>query len=242
MTMPDAPGAETSPTWSFGQFSRPCRWLQKFTISRLVRSFGTYQPVTLAGSVLAAGDRGCVERWLMMERVLSGADAGSVLDLGCAEGYFTRRAAAAVNGIALGIDGDIRRVTVAQSIASYEGISGVGFLHAQIAPEFVAKLPMFDVVIFLSVLHHVMSADGVDAARRLMQILRTRTIKRLIFDMGQSNETQFDWAKTLPPMEPDPVVWIADFLIQCGFSSIEVLGQSEGYQRLHRRALFAATP
>jgi SAM-dependent methyltransferase len=241
VTPHEAPGREAEPSWNFGRFSRRSAWLQKFTIARLARSFGTYQPVTLDGAVLAEGDRGCAARWQLMESAFARFDVASVLDLGCAEGYFTRRAAAK-NCVALGVDGDIRRVTIAQSVAFYEGASGVGFLHARIDPAFVAKLPRFDLVIFLSVLHHVIGEQGMDAAHRLMQAVRSRTVKTLIFDMGQSNETQFAWARTLPAMEPDPAAWIADFLRRCGFSSVQMLGESEGYQRLHSRALFMAAP
>jgi SAM-dependent methyltransferase len=229
-------------SWSFGRFSRRCSWLQKFTILQLVKSFATYQPVVLNGRELKSGDRECADRWQIVEKIISSGNIHNVLDLGCAEGFFIREAASQKKCIALGVDADIRRVTVAQSIASYEGIIGAAFLLANITPEFVRRLPEFDVVLFFSVLHHVMYERGLDEAQKLMNAIRSRTRKKMVFDMGQSNETEFSWAKVLPSMDPDPTTWITQFLRDCGFSSVEVVGESEGYHRTHRRILFVATP
>jgi len=229
-------------SWSFGRFSRRCSWLQKFTILQLVKSFATYQPIMLNGRALKSGDRECADRWQIIDRIISSGDMHNLLDLGCAEGYFIREAASQRKCIALGVDADIRRVTVARSIASYEGIIGAAFLLAYITPEFVQQLPEFDVVLFFSVLHHVICERGLDEARALMNAIRSRTRKKMIFDMGQSNETEFAWAKVLPSMDPDPTTWITQFLKDCGFSSVDVVGESEGYHRTHRRILFVATP
>jgi hypothetical protein len=81
-----------------------------------------------------------------------------------------------------------------------------------------------------------------DEARRLMQVIRSKTTKKLIFDMGQSNEVDYVWARVLPAMEPDPPTWIAEYLKDCGFSSVEILGETDGYYQVHRRTLFIATP
>jgi SAM-dependent methyltransferase len=231
----------TNDGWTFKTFTPGTLWLQKFTLSRIVKSFATYQPIILDGRELRRGSRACADRWRLIERVIAESDSESVLDLGCAEGYFVREAAKRKR-VALGVDGDLRAITIGQTLASLERISGAAFMHAVITPKLVRQLPQFDSVIFLSILHHVFNELGAEDAREMMEAIRTRTRKRLIFDMGQSNETTYPWAKILPPMEPDPGTWISHFLRQCGFSAVEVVGESEGYNQAHARLLFAATP
>jgi O-antigen chain-terminating methyltransferase len=172
---------------------------------------------------------------------LAGLDAGSFLDLGCAEGYFVMQAARR-GWIALGVDGDLRRLAVAQNVALCDGLSRAGFLHGSITAGFVRKLPCFDVVLFLSVLHHVMCEQGVSGASELLRAIRSRTGMRLIFDMGQSNETTYDWAPLLPRMDPDPATWITGLLESCGFSSVRIIGETQGFMGAHPRHLFLAEP
>jgi hypothetical protein len=113
-------------------------------------------------------------------------------------------------------------------------------MYAHITPEFLAKLPTFDTVIFLSVLHHVMYEHGVDYAREFMKLIRQKTAKFLIFDMGQSNETGMQWASILPDMGPEPHLWIADFIRSCGFVEVTKVGETDAYQSNVRRAVFVA--
>jgi SAM-dependent methyltransferase len=214
-------------------------WLQKFTTTRLLRSFSTYQPVEMWGKQIAAGGRDCEGRWRHIAEIISSSSASSMLDLGCAEGYFILKAAQQ-GCVALGVDGDLRRLTVANDVALLQEIQGAGFVYAQITPEFVRKLPQFDVVICLSLLHHIMGIYGIDHARELMQAIKTRTRLKLVFDMGQSSENHLDFSKRLPPMEPDPETWIAGLLTGCGFSSVNVLGESRGFQGVSQRSLFVA--
>ena len=233
--------SETSEGWTFKPLAPGTRWLTKLILSRLVKSRGTYQPIILNGRVLRQGGRDCVARWSVIDSIMVETDSQSMLDIGCAEGYFVRHAAKH-GRVALGIDGDIRSITIAQSLALLEGLSGAAFMHLFITPEIVRSLPQFDTVIFLSVLHHVLTDRGPDEAHKLMQAIHSATRKRLIFDMGQSNETTYPWSKILPPMVPDPASWISQFLLDCGFSSVQVIGQSDGYLQAHPRLLFVATP
>ena len=115
-----------------------------------------------------------------------------------------------------------------------------GFMYAHIIPEFLSKLPTFDTVIFLSVLHHVMYEHGVDYAREFMKLIREKTAKFLIFDMGQSNETGMKWACLLPDMGPDLHAWIAEFICSCGFSEVIKAAETDAYQSNVRRAVFVA--
>ena len=211
----------------------------RFALRRLVKQVQPYHPVSMDGKLLSGGERECSDRWRVIKDVLTqGAD--TVLDLGCAEGYFVSRAAKEYGCFALGIDADIRRLTVAQDLNLINRDEYAGFMYANMNMEFLRKLPQFDVVIFLAVLHHVMYEHGVDYAREFMRGVRAKTKKTLVFEMGQSNESSMNWASQLPDMGPEPHEWIKDFLLSCGFSEAQKVAETDAYHSNSRRGLFVA--
>jgi O-antigen chain-terminating bifunctional methyltransferase/kinase len=215
--------------------------LHRFVIHRLINQLEPYHPISMEGKLLAAGERQCSDRWAVISEVLSeGPD--SVLDLGCAEGYFVSRAAEEYGCFTLGVDADVRRLTIAQELNVINKSNRAGFMYANISPEFLRKLPPFDVVIFLAVLHHVIYEHGVDYAREYMKCIRDKTRKALIFEMGQSNETSMHWATLLPDMGSDPHAWMTEFLMSCGFSKVAKVGETDAYQSKSRRGVFVARP
>jgi SAM-dependent methyltransferase len=224
------------------KFSAASRVIQRCVLKLLIRSYQVYQPVTVAGECWRRGERSCLDRWAMIGPQLSRHGIGSVLDLGCAEGFFVRQAASVTGCFALGIDADIRRLTIAQMASFLDEAHNVGFMLARITPDLIDRLPQFDAVFFLSVLHHVMSEHGEDHARNLLCRIRLKTRIMLIFDMGQSDETVQPWAKLLPAMGDSPDRWIAAFLRSAGYSVVETLGETAGYQGSGRRTLFLALP
>lgn len=213
----------------------------KFAVRRLVRQVQPYHPVSMNGEVLSTGERACSDRWRVIGEVLA-QGAESVLDLGCAEGYFVSRAAKEYGCFALGIDADIRRLTVAQDLSLLNKNERAGFMYANMSMEFLRRLPAFDVVILLAVLHHVMYEHGVDYAREFMTCIRAKTGKALVFEMGQSNESSMNWAAHLPDMGPQPHDWIKDFLLSCGFSEVKKLGETDAYRSNSSRGIFVARP
>lgn len=227
-------------TWTFGRFSGWVRLLHRLFILQMMKSFYAYQPIMFGGRIYKKGDRECAERWNLIEAELRATDCKSLLDVGCAEGYFVRQAATKLNCIAIGVDGDFRRVTLAQNLVNYDGLENASFMLGKIHPRFIEKLPATDGVIFCSVLHHIIRERGLEEARSVMRAIRTCTKRVLIFDMGQSNETQYPWAKELPKMLPDPETWISSFLADFGFQDIRVLGETAGYVGTYSRLLFVA--
>ena len=223
------------------KFPAHLSFLHRSLVKKLARSFETYQPVFIGEDRIGAGARACVDRWEHIEQVIESTGATSLVDLGCAEGYFVQKAA--MRGcIALGVDADIRRLTVAQNTSVLNGVDGAGFLYGRITESLVRRLPAFDIVLLLSVLHHVMYEHGIDKAKSLMSAVRDRTRLGLVFDMGQSNETAHEWAALLPQMAPDPETWIARFLSDLGFSKVSVIGVSDAFENPVRRLLFLCTP
>lgn len=216
--------------------------LYELALRRIARSYSPYQPVSIKGKPICPGERKHSDRFAVIRNVIESTGAKTVLDLGCAEGYFVAQAAAQCGCIALGIDADVRRLSLAQASVTLNRVKGAGFMYGELTPEFVQRLPMFDAVFFMSILHHIMYERGVEYALEYMKGLRAKASKFLIFDMGQSDETENTWASLLPDMGSNPHFWVKQFLESAGFSKVEKLTESDSYQGFAKRALFCLTP
>ena len=216
--------------------------LYKLALRRIARSYHPYQPVSINGKPICPGERKHSDRFAVIRNVIESIGAKTVLDLGCAEGYFVEQAATQCGCIALGIDADVRRLSLAQASVALNRVQGAGFMYGELTPEFVRMLPMFDGILFMSLLHHMMYERGVPYALEYMKELRAKTSKFLIFDMGQSDETENAWASLLPDMGSHPHLWVQQFLESAGFSKVEKLADSDAYQGSTKRALFCLIP
>lgn len=217
-------------------------FLYELALRRIARSYSPYQPVSIKGKPICPGERKHSDRFAVIRNLIESMGAKTVLDLGCAEGYFVEQAAAQCGCIALGVDADVRRLSLAQASVTLNRVKGAGFMYGELTPEFLRMLPMFDAVFFMSILHHIMYERGVEYAREYMKDLRAKASKFLIFDMGQSDETENAWASLLPDMGPNPHLWVKQFLESAGFSKVQKLTDSDSYQGSAKRALFYLTP
>jgi cyclopropane fatty-acyl-phospholipid synthase-like methyltransferase len=215
--------------------------LYKRAVRRLAKSYSPYHPIFLGAKRIAQGERACVDRWETIAAHMRATGAKTLLDLGCAEGFFVQQAAKS-GCLAVGVDADVLRLSLAQAAATLNRVQGAGFIYAELTPKFIDSLPAYDVVLFLSVLHHIMYEQGVGPAREYMTRLRAKVGQFMIFDMAQSNETRHAWASLLPDMGADPHAWIAEFLRSAGFQSVEKIGETDSYQGPVRRALFRIAP
>jgi SAM-dependent methyltransferase len=116
------------------------------------------------------------DRWATIAANLRAAGAKTLLDLGCAEGYFVQQAAKC-GCLAVGVDSDVLRLSLAQASATLNRVQGAGFIYAELTPEFIDMLPTYDAVLFLSVMHHIMYERGVDYAREYMRRLKPKVGK-----------------------------------------------------------------
>ena len=105
----------------------------------------------------------------------------------------------------------------------------------EIAP---AKL---DIVLFLSVLHHFMRQHGSDYCREVLSIIRTKTNKVMIFDMGIESEL-LDWDKELAGIDEEPSEAIAELLRSAGFSRVGLICHSAARRDRVTRPMFRALP
>ena len=104
------------------------RLLQELHYRVLIRSFSLYQPVYLHGKLVKKGDRDIFDRWQMIKKEIASSNVKSIVDLGCAEGFYVIQAAKECNCIALGIEASPTRIMVAQNQLVFEKTSSAGFL------------------------------------------------------------------------------------------------------------------
>jgi len=148
----------------------------------------------------------------------------TVLDLGCSGGYFSFNVAPVAKRV-VGVDGDRDVIEQNVALASQKCIDNIIFLNASLTQQFIAALPEFDIVLFLSVFHHMLTASDAydwnseasrnEAFNTLLVIRRKARV--LVFEMGYPDEG-YDWSPKLPPMEPDPVTWIINNVFGNEFS------------------------
>jgi len=217
-------------------------FLRKISAKILLKSYPNYQPVFQEGKLLEGGDRNCLDRWPLIKKEIEDNNIKSVIDLGSAEGFYVLRSAKECGCFAIGVDADIRRFCIAQDQLSLERIVPAGFVFGVIDNDMLEKIPSFDMVIFLSVMHHMMYDKGEEYCRNFMKALRKKINKVMIFEMGQSNELKNKWAKLLPDMGENPHEWIREFLLSAGFSSVTKIGESDSYKKDQNRAIFSVKP
>ncbi|MCD4705354.1 class I SAM-dependent methyltransferase [bacterium] len=223
-------------------FKKIPKFLFKIYSKKLIKSYKRYQPVFYDGQLIEIADRDCIDRWNLIKKEIINYEVKTLVDLGCAEGFYVLQSAKEFNCFSLGIDADFSRIAIAQNQIISERIVPAGFMFAIMDEDFLDKLPQFDLIVFMSVMHHIMYTYGEDYSRKILNKIRKKTKKCMIFEMGQSNETKNGWSKSLPDMGDNPHQWIKNFILSTGFSKVEKIGESSSYKKDQKRAIFKAIP
>lgn len=126
------------------------------------------------------------DKWTLIERELPDVP-GSLLDIGCNEGHFTRKAAE--NGwCAWGIDDLAHPVEFATEQARAQGLSNALFAQGQLTPEVARRLPSFDVILMVSTFHEIFQVFGPDLAYRMFDDLLAACRQKMIFEPASTND------------------------------------------------------
>jgi hypothetical protein len=197
-----------------------------------------YEPVEIGGRRFD-NVRETDTRWQAVAATLREYDVRNVLDVGCAEGWFVRRAATDLNCFAIGIEATDVGV-VGELARLYDRAERMATVRAFMTPEAIRALPKFDAVICMSVLHHVVRAFGVPSAEQFLRALASRVDKVFIFEIGTADESS--WAAFLPELGQGQDVFVRDLLERCGFHHVRVIAASPAYHREVERFLFIAEP
>jgi SAM-dependent methyltransferase len=198
----------------------------------------TYQPVEIGGKRFA-NVRDTDERWRAVAEVLRQHGVRNVLDIGCAEGWFVRRAAADLNLFAVGIEATDVGI-VGELARLHDRVPRAAVARAFVTPEAIRGLPQFDAVLCLSVLHHVIRGFGLGVAERFLQVLATRVSKVLVFEIGTAGESS--WTEFLHEQSQGQEAFVRQLLERAGFRNVRVIAESAAYHREVQRLLFVAEP
>ena len=208
---------------------------------RILRPRRLYEPVEIGGRRYAE-KREAELRWQGVAAAIRQYAAGNLLDIGCAEGWFLRRAAMEFGCFAIGVEADDRRVLLGEIARLHDGAARIAVLKATLTPEDIQKLPACDIVLCLSVLHHVIRRGGRAEAEKFLHAIATRTKKALLFEMGTSDETELAWTSELPQMPAGQQQFVEEMLGACGFLNVRVIASTPGLKGDVPRLLFAAEP
>lgn len=152
----------------------------------------------------------------------------SLLDLGCSGGYFGFSLAESISNY-FGLDGDQELIVRNEAIARRAGLNHIHFEYGQITPKRIQKLPHFDVALFLSVFHHIITASEAydwnkQNSWRPIEILAAiaEKVDVIIFETGYPDEGH-EWCERLPGMLPTPQAWVKTTLLEAGFVKVDII-------------------
>jgi len=224
---------------------RPARMALARALLRLafqaIRPKRLYEPIQLGGRKFHE-KRETDARWTAIAEIVREYKVRNVLDIGCAEGWFLRRAAEDFGCFAIGVEAGNRRVLLGEIARLHDGVERIAVIQADLKPADIRNLPICDLVLCLSVVHHVMREGGVAAAEEFIRALATRTHKALLFEMGTSEEVELSWTKVLPEMPEGQEAFIRSLLHGSGLTNIRVVAITPGLKQDASRLLFAAEP
>lgn len=202
---------------------------------------GFYHPV-IFGKRTYAGKRNCDDRWAVIHGIMQEYNPDSVLDVGCAEGWMLREINKEFGCFTLGIDGLSNRVLTGELSRLRDDVPFLSIMKKKLEPDDMHKLPKFDVIICLSLVHHIIKIKGVDAGREFVAGLRDRTNKALVFEMGSSDEKLMKWHGNMPEMEHGQDRFMTEFLESAGLQNVRKVGEGASTKRDSHRVIIVGEP
>ncbi|WP_052502941.1 methyltransferase domain-containing protein [Brucella anthropi] len=194
-----------------------------------------YQPIWGRPDLSASRSRGCEDRLQQLLTVYSKVSnllgrPLRVLDLGCAQGYFSH-ALSDAGAEVCGVDYLAENIAVCRAIAQERGDKRIVFKCDRVE-EFVQSIAMdeYDLVLGLSVFHHMVEAKGITFVIDCLNVL-ARKSECCIFEFA-TNVEPVHWASAQPANVEDLLV---------GFSYIHLLAQHETHLSEYKRPLYFAS-
>jgi hypothetical protein len=181
--------------------------------------------------------RQCEDRLAIIRTHLP-ANSRNMIDLGSNSGFYLFRLAE-LGLICHGLERDAELVYFTNLGNYLLNGKGISCECGKLDLAYIQGMPDYDVILCLSLMHHIILEDGMETAEEILRGLARKTRHVLFFEMGQSNEIAADWSADLPAMEPNPEVWIWEWLKRCGFQEVIRIGSS---RTTVARYLFCAYP
>lgn len=207
------------------------RWGEALQV-RLMMRYGihAYQPDpfgTLKSARVDRDARGTEKKWRLLESHLPEIPY-SALDVGCNIGYFSFKMAQAGADHVIGFETERGPILVADKLKILGRVGNVGFLVHRITPENIELLGEYDVILFLSVFHHLVYAYDLDVAKGMLKVLLSRTRRTLFFETGQGDQEFGRMARAMPRVsKEDAGAFIEDLLGECGAGHVTKIGETD---------------
>ena len=199
-----------------------------------------YEPISISGRLVEGSKRDWKDRWQSIEKVIKKYDVETILDVGCAEGFFIKKAAQDYHCFSLGIEMNDERLKLGELTRLYEGSNNYAVIRAKLDPLAIKKLPKMDVILCLSVVHHIIKSDGLNEGLSFVKALLEKTNKAFIFEIGTADEKSF-FGK-MPNMPMGQEVFVRKFLEDAGCKNIRVLNKTMSIKKDSTRLMFVAEP
>jgi len=199
-----------------------------------------YEPVSISGRLVEGSKRDWKERWSAIKKVIGKYEAETIMDIGCAEGFFLKKAAEEYDCFSIGIDMNEERLKLGELTRLYDGAENYAVIKASLNPSKIRKLPKVDVILCLSVVHHIIKSNGMSLAISFVQELVKKTNKAIVFEIGTSDEKSF--LGRMPNMPDGQEFFVKKFLEDAGCKNISILNESKSIKKDSIRLMFVAEP
>lgn len=168
-----------------------------------------------------------------------------ILDLGCSGGYFSFQLAKVARKV-IAVDGDKEVIERNKSLQVELGISNIEFICAPITEGLIDAVGAVDVVLFLSVFHHMLTgSDAYDWNTEMhtnshlgLFYKISQHSSRLVFEMGEVDEG-YEWCERMPPEAADIQLYVNEVLLNGRFNRVSMY-DSPIKQAALRNYLFSA--
>lgn len=189
-----------------------------------------YQPIGCGQE----GKRSSWDRWNVIHSHIN--EAGLCLDIGCNTGFFASEMAK-LGIFTIGLESEYKNIIVANS--RYV-LPNLVFKHFNLNQETVRQIPPSDIILFLSVFHHIVKINGEQTAVDILKTLASKCQKQLFFETGQPDEIGTKWSQKMQFIG-GVEQWIKElFTNECGFQEVKLLGEFETFLTTVKRKLFLA--
>ncbi|MCL1551747.1 methyltransferase domain-containing protein [Xanthomonas nasturtii] len=194
-----------------------------------------YQPIFAHPELTDGSSRGCEDRLLLIRQCAQRLQATlgrplRVLDLGCAQGFFSLNLAADGHTVH-GVDFLDLNVNVCKALAAENPSFAASFEHGTVEDVIDRLEPgRYDLVLGLSVFHHLVHARGILSVSELCRKLSEKTAAG-VFELALHEEPLY-WAPSLPQ---DP----AEILSSYAF--LRLLSRQETHLSAVSRPLYFAS-
>lgn len=226
----------------FSKFIKICLYLY-INLVRLFRLTELYQPTYNPKDLYFFSNRlkrrSCDDRISTIDENVDFNIVYSYLDIGSQLGYFVFK----LNdigklGVAHGIEMDEVCCSYANALAYLNNKKKIFFMNAKLDSSFVSKIPVYDMISFLSVFHHMVHFEGFQTADNIMRQLYRKCNSYFIFETGQFDEKGYYWNESLSFMGDSPEKWIKDYLVSIGYRDAKLVGRFGTHLSDKKRALF----